>query len=88
MLALAFSLCDVVISRTSAVVHHESIRSSFTVIAWLNLSQSPRLLALQQRCYQQLSDGQNLPENAQKSVERQLEELQRLCVRQLVLIGA
>ena len=73
---------------TSAVVRHESIRSSFARIAWLNLSQSPRLLGLQQRCYQQLSDsGKSMPDEAQKSVERQLEELERLCLKRLVLIG-
>ena len=51
----------------------------------LNLSQEPELLRLQSRCYEMLTFGEEMPAKA-KSVERQLEELQKVAAGKLCLV--
>ena len=49
------------------------------------MSQSPDLLQLQKRCYQQLNANKQMPKNAD-SIESQAEELKLVCNRRTVLL--
>jgi hypothetical protein len=70
---------------TSAVIRDARIRNAFQLIAWLNMSQKPDLLQLQQTLYAQLS-GSKMPSKAHDSVELQLRELRLVCAERVVLI--
>ena len=70
---------------TAAVVRDERVRQAFPTICWINMSQQPDLLILQQRLYEQVSGGESIPSSA-KSVENQVAELQKLCLSKTLLI--
>ena len=70
---------------TAAVVRDARVRESFQVIAWLNMSQKPDLLQLQQTLYAQLS-GSKMSSKAHDSIELQLRELRAVCAKHVVLI--
>ena len=71
---------------TAAVVRDARVREAFQVIAWLNMSQKPDLLQLQQRLYAQLSDNKKIPSQVAESAEGQLTELTRICAERIILI--
>ena len=71
---------------TAAVIRDARVREAFQVIAWLNMSQKPDLLQLQQRLYAQLSGNKKIPSQVAESVEGQLTELVSLAQRRVVLI--
>ena len=71
---------------TAAVVRDARVREAFQLIAWLNMSQKPDLMQLQQRLYSQLSDNKTMPSQVAESVEGQLTELARTCAKHVVLI--
>ena len=52
----------------------------------LNLSQEPEIMKLQSRCYEMLTSGEEMPSKAAKSIERQLEELQKVAKQKVVLL--
>ena len=79
MLTAARLLC------TFAVIRDARVREAFQVIAWLNMSQKPDLLQLQQTLYAQLS-GSKISSKAHDSVELQLRELRVVCAKRVVLI--
>jgi hypothetical protein len=70
---------------TAAVIRDARVREAFQVIAWLNMSQKPDLLQLQQTLFAQLS-GSKISSKAHDSVELQLRELRAVCVKSVVLI--
>ena len=59
---------------TAVVVRSEAIRSSFTTVAWLSLSQAPQLNKLQHRLLEQISTGKIVKDET-KSTEFRLEQL-------------
>ena len=52
----------------------------------LNLSQEPEIMKLQSRCYEMLTSGEEMPSKAAKSIERQVEELQKVAKHKVVLL--
>lgn len=70
---------------TAAVIRDARVRNAFQVIAWLNMSQKPDLLQLQQTLYAQLS-GSKMSSKAHDSIELQLRELRTVCAKHVVLI--
>ena len=71
---------------TAAVIRDARVREAFQVIAWLNMSQKPDLLQLQQRLYAQISGNKKIPSQVAESVEGQLTELVSVCAKRVVLI--
>ena len=71
---------------TAAVVREERIRAAFKLIGWVNLSQQPDLLRLQQRLYEQLNNNESIPAKDAASVERQVEVLRRVSEGKAILI--
>ena len=56
------------------------------ILSRLNLSQQPEIMKLQSRCYEMLTAGEEMPSKAAKSVERQLEELQKAAKQKVALL--
>lgn len=71
---------------TAAVIRDKRVRSRFSTIAWLNMSQEPNLLELQQTLYMQLSNNKTMPTRATTSVDAQLRELAQICESRVVCI--
>ena len=72
---------------TSAVVRDNRVRSAFRVICWLNISQQPEIMPLQERLYVQLSkDTESMPKKAKSSVEMQLAALKKAAKSKHVLV--
>ena len=53
---------------------------------WLNLSQQPKLLRLQQRLYTQIAAGGHMPKETVAEIEDQLSELQEAAKEKKLLI--
>ena len=69
---------------TAAVVRSEGIRSSFTTVAWLSLSQAPQLNKLQHRLLEQIT-GKTVKDET-KSTEFRLEQLIEAAKGRLMLL--
>ena len=70
---------------TAAVVRDERIRTAFQVVGWVNLSQTPNLVALQQLLFKQLT-GEKIPAKETGSVTLQVNALKRAVAGKLALI--
>ena len=73
---------------TYVVVRDERLRSSFKTICWLNLSQQPEIIPLQQRLFAQLTFGDDaeMPSKARESIDGQIAELRRVAANRLILV--
>ena len=71
---------------TAAVVRHEQVRAAFEVIVWINLSQEPDLLQLQQLAYSQLTGGDSLPQKSRETTKTQLMQLEKKAKGRVVLL--
>ena len=71
---------------TAAVVRDERIRAAFEVIVWINMSQEPDLLQLQQFAYSQLTDGSSLPQKSRETTKTQLMQLEKKAKERVVLL--
>jgi hypothetical protein len=63
-----------------------SCPASLQVIVWINLSQDPEIMLLQQRAYAQLTSNKQIPEACTKSVDSQLDELRKAAKDKIVLL--
>ena len=70
---------------TAAVVRDERVRAAFQVVGWVNLSQTPDLVALQQQLYEQLT-GDSIPAKETVSVRLQVNALKRATAGKVALI--
>ena len=73
---------------TASVVRDLRVRSSFEYIAWINMNQTPNLLVLQRKLYEQLASktsGQ-MPAKVHTSLENQLRELRKLASGKTALV--
>ena len=71
---------------TAAVVRDEKIRAAFEVIVWINMSQEPDLLQLQQLAYSQLTGGDSLPQKSRETTKTQLMQLEKKAKGRVVLL--
>ena len=71
---------------TAAVVRHEQVRAAFEVIVWINMSQEPDLLQLQQFAYSQLTGGSSVPQKSRESNQTQLMQLEKKAKGRVVLL--
>ena len=70
---------------TAAVVRDERVRAAFQVVGWVNLSQTPNLVALQQHLYEQLT-GKKIPAQETGSVRLQVNALKRAAAGKVALV--
>jgi hypothetical protein len=70
---------------TAACVRDERVRGAFDAIGWLNMSQIPALLNLQERLYAQLTDNKKL-EDKNETIEGHLSELTKICLQRKLLL--
>ena len=69
----------------SVVVRTDAVRSAFTTIAWIGLSQKANVLLLQRRLFLQLAH-QPLPQKHQESLEQQYTALQQEATGRDILV--
>ena len=67
---------------------HSMCPCASQTICWLNLSQQPEIMQLQQRLFAQLTigDDSDMPTKATKSIESQTQELQQIAAKRLILV--
>ena len=71
---------------TAAVIRHDKVRAAFELIGWINMSQQPDILQLQQRLYQQLNNKDSMPTKLSTSIEQQGEALKTSATGKAVLV--
>jgi hypothetical protein len=70
---------------TAAVVRDERVRAAFDAIGWLNMSQAPALMNLQEHLYAQLTDNKKL-EDKNETIDGHLSELTKICLQRKLLL--
>jgi hypothetical protein len=70
---------------TAAVVLTTEIRNRFSAMAWIGLSQRPKIERLQRRLHFQLT-GQHMPKDKEDSSKEQLQYLQNIFEKKNILV--